>query len=114
MYVVPGNFRGWVRIAYKVKGAPPLQVVDGRYYIDVPQSGIVETSTSFKEGFARDEFCALQHGRRVPLVLGIDESRNGQVWGMETVILGEKESIEWRFFVGTRAEWVRARQSTSV
>lgn len=59
-YVFQPDFAGKVRILYNVQGAPPLEEKDGHRIVEVPMSGMVETSTPFVYGTAPDQF----HRRR--------------------------------------------------
>jgi len=44
-YRIPLTFQGYVHIQFSVLDAPPLPLQNGKYIIDVPDSGIVQTST---------------------------------------------------------------------
>jgi hypothetical protein len=110
-YVVPENFRGWVRVVHYVQGAPALAVVHGRYYVEVPASGIVVTSTGIEEGYAIDKFFARSGRAAISLPLGAENKGTGLIWanGIHTDedIENGLTRIEGRFFVGSFAEFER-------
>jgi len=53
---LPVSYTGKIKITYGIEEAEPLEKEDGYYIIDVPLSGIVETSTKMEWGRAVDEF----------------------------------------------------------
>ena len=55
-FFLPVQFTGKIKLTYGVEGAEPLAVEDGYKIIDVPLSGIVETSSNQEWGRAVDEF----------------------------------------------------------
>ncbi len=55
-FYVPEGIEGWVTVKYESEGAPPLPVEDGTFIFRIPESGILETSSEFEDGWARDEF----------------------------------------------------------
>lgn len=55
---LPPDFEGGFAVLYKVQGAPPLPMKDGRLQIEVPaeKDPIIETSSSPSGGWARDRY----------------------------------------------------------
>jgi hypothetical protein len=67
-YLVPEGFQGPVFIIFDQAGAAPLPMVDGRRVIEVPQSGVVVTSSAIAEGWKNPEvFRVLNTGIREPV-----------------------------------------------
>lgn len=61
-YVVPAVFSGNVKIVFGVEGAPELALDDEGYrVIEIPRTGLLETSTPIEYGHAEDLFL-----RRLP------------------------------------------------
>ena len=54
--LIPAEFEGWVQIHYRVSGAPELQLRGGTNLIEVPNSGIVKTSSSRSPGYGQDHY----------------------------------------------------------
>ncbi len=55
-YYLPQDFTGKIRILYNVPGAGPLPLEEGHLVVRLPMSGMLETSTPFDYGTARDQF----------------------------------------------------------
>lgn len=55
-YMLPADFEGWVTVVHQVPNAPPLDVKDGALQVEVPESGIVHTSSSLEQGWSRNQF----------------------------------------------------------
>jgi hypothetical protein len=52
----PAGFKGWVTVKFEKSGAPELPLTDGALQFKIPDSGILETSTKLKDGWAKDHF----------------------------------------------------------
>ena len=55
-FYLPAGYDGWIMISYGVEGAPPLPMVDGIQQIQVPDSGILLTSSPLEIGWRRDRY----------------------------------------------------------
>ena len=55
-YYIPDGFEGWVTVKYESKDAPQLPEEDGALQLNIPASGILETSNLYEDGWGRDEF----------------------------------------------------------
>ncbi len=55
-YYLPAHFEGWVTVVHDVPSAPPLKVKEGALQVEVPENGIVYTSTSLEQGWGRNQF----------------------------------------------------------
>lgn len=54
-YLLPNGFEGCVMINYDVEGAPPLKIEDNEIVYKVPESGIINTSSSYDFGWTNEE-----------------------------------------------------------
>ena len=63
-YVLPAGYTGWVLVEYDLDDAPPLEVIDGRRQLHVPQSGTLRTSSMLEVGRIDQVFS--QGGSPVP------------------------------------------------
>ncbi|MEM0999120.1 MAG: hypothetical protein AAGN35_18830 [Bacteroidota bacterium] len=70
-YHLPEKFSGWVTIRFETEGAPPLEEKDGVYHLYIPESGVLETSTRFQTGWARDAFFRRENGQNVELPMNV-------------------------------------------
>lgn len=55
-FYVPKGYQGWVKIEYRVPGAPPLPEQDGKQILTINDSGYLATSTPLEIGWRRDDF----------------------------------------------------------
>ena len=55
-YLLPNGFEGCVMINYGVEGASPLRIKNDEIFYKVPESGIIDTSSSYNFGWANEEF----------------------------------------------------------
>lgn len=55
-YYLPEGYEGWVTIRYRVPGADPLPVKDGRLQFAISDSGYLETSDELVVGWRRDHY----------------------------------------------------------
>ena len=53
-FVLPEGFAGPLRVYYGVAGAPPLAVDDGWRVLNIPRSGLLETSSPIEYGNGQD------------------------------------------------------------
>lgn len=62
-WIIPENYKGWLRLDYAVKGALPLPLEKGKYLVRVPSSGRLKTSNAWNANINGDEFFAVTaHG----------------------------------------------------
>ena len=55
-FYIPEGYEGWVTVKYESEGAPALPEEDGTLIFRIPESGVLETSSAFEDGWARDEY----------------------------------------------------------
>lgn len=55
-FYFPQSFKGWVTVKFEKPGAPALIDEDGALRFNIPPSGILETSSTYKEGWGKDHF----------------------------------------------------------
>ena len=49
-FIVPDGYQGLVVIEHGLKGKPPLPFKDGRYIFNIPDNGLLQTSSDFIAG----------------------------------------------------------------
>ena len=117
-YLVPEGFVGWVKVYYKVEGAPALPLEDGRYLFKFPASGVLKTSSDIEYGWAQDQYFSYSEEVRQPLA-NTGWGEGGMIWAdyngsSATLPMGTSSSDEAAkkvttfyggFFVGTEAEY---------
>lgn len=64
--LLPADYVGWVAIHSRAKGAPILADEGGFALLEVPESGVVETSSEPRSSPIRNEVYFLVGGKRLP------------------------------------------------
>jgi hypothetical protein len=107
-YLIPEGYVGWVRIDYKIKGAPALPIDDGRRILKFPPIGHLETSSEIEYGAAGDEYYYYSDDELRPLAV-TDWDGGGMIWahsnGRSFDSKNEETSTHEHFFVGTEDEY---------
>jgi len=79
--LIPDGYVGWIEIKYGVKNAPPLAFQEGKLIYEIPDQGLLETSSRMEDGWAKDEyFYRSQDGSNRPLPL-TGWGKGGLIWG---------------------------------
>ena len=108
IYLVPQGYVGWVKIQHGEK-APPLEMSNGAYMCRIPANGILQTSSSLEDGWAKDEyFYYSEDGTRALPNTGW--GRSGMIWGGRTEWQlsgtgGRPAQFSETFFVGREDQY---------
>jgi hypothetical protein len=106
-YLIPDGFKGWVRIDYRQKDAPPLPIEDGRRLLKLNAQGMAVTSSDPPSGHGKDDFLYYSADRQTPLS-SAGVCKGGMIWQVQTMV-DERTSMPFtRFFVGTEDEYRQA------
>jgi hypothetical protein len=106
LFLIPEGYVGWVRIEMANNTAPPLPIENGYYVVQLPESGLLKTSTPIESGWASDDyFYYSTRGRSV--LRATAWGGGGMIWAGRT---GREESdgvgtYYQEFFVGTEEEY---------
>src|SRR5271155_231033 len=103
-FLIPAGYRGWVRIDFRQKGAPPLPAEDGRLLLRLNEQGALRTSSDPALGHGRDDFFYYAGDRRTPLS-NAGVCKGGMVWQVETMVDEPTSTPFARFFVGTEEQY---------
>jgi hypothetical protein len=96
LYVIPGDFTGWVMVHYRQKDAPELPLAEGHYTIRINKSAVVRTSSNLRRDRMGAQFVSMD-GK--PLrIEGSGRSIRCWIAGNNT---GDVQSAFQSFFVGT-------------
>jgi hypothetical protein len=106
-YLIPEGYVGWVKINFRIKGAPTLPVQDNHYLFKFPPSGLLETSSDMEYGVATDDyFYYCGDTRRRLESTGWDGG--GMTWagynGWSGNNFSERTDVHEGFFVGTEEQ----------
>jgi hypothetical protein len=104
-HLIPEGYVGWVRINYDVYNAPAIPSEEGYNLFKIPPEGLLNTSSSVEEGWAKDEYYYYTKDSRRLLPHTVD---NEMIWGNSIgskTIPGQKPTTYEEFFVGTKEEF---------
>ena len=100
-YIFAEGFEGWVWINYEIENADPLPVNEDAEVLNIPECGVLSTSSPIIEGFARDRYFFRKQGT------SLDEIDVGRTRDHERDVLhpvfgrrNGRESYQ-RFFFGS-------------
>ncbi len=105
-YVVPEGYVGWVVIRHGIPGAAPTPKRDGALEYVIPPSGKLETSSKQKNGFALDDWEAVD-AAGVRTKLREPDVPGGTIWRWSAGSLeepGKPDLQTEQFFVGTEEQ----------
>ena len=95
--VFPDGFEGAAAIVWNARNAPPLPTEGGMFLIEIPPSGIVETSSSLQTGTIKDELAWRKGATLAPIP---DEKRIDRTTGshrscgsVEEIFIGDKARL---------------------
>ncbi len=103
-FLIPAGFRGWARIDFRQKGAPPLPMEDGRLLLKLDEHGTLRTSSDPPSGHGRDDVFYYSGDRRTPLS-NAGVCKGGMIWQIETMVDDPTSTPFVRFFVGTEDQY---------
>ncbi|MGC2197034.1 MAG: hypothetical protein WA628_20325 [Terriglobales bacterium] len=102
-FLIPSGYVGWVRVEYRVAGAPPLPR-EGKYLlVRVGTGGSLHTSSDLPGGWARDQFFYYSGNARQALS-SAGWCKGGMIWG-EVTVRDEKAVVVQKFFVGNEDQF---------
>ena len=106
LYLIPEDYVGWIRIDFGVDDAPPLTLEEDYYLFKIPQTGILQTSSSLEEGYAADEYFYYSPfgDSRRPL-RGTISGGNGLIWGEVVSRVQDQKERHLYFFVGNEKQF---------
>lgn len=106
-YLIPEGYVGWVRINYRMKGAPALPIEDNYYLFKFPSTGLLETSSDIEYGAANDDYfyyCGDTRRKLKETAWG----SGGMIWagynGWSENNFAERTGVYGGFFIGTEEQ----------
>jgi hypothetical protein len=106
-FLVPSGYKGWARIDFRQKAAPPLPVEDGRNLLKLDDHASLRTSSDPPSLHGKDEFFYYAADHRTRLS-NAGVCKGGMVWQVETMVDERNSTPFVRFFVGTEDEYRHA------
>ena len=79
-FLIPQGYVGWVKIEHG-ESAPPLEMSNGVYICRIPASGILQTSSSLEDGWAKDEYFYYSEDGSLRALPNTTWGGGGMIWG---------------------------------
>ena len=112
-FLIPNGYVGWVEVKYDEKDAAPLQRENGIYTCRIPESGVLNTSSSLEAGWAKDEYFYYSENGSAHGLKDTAWGAGGMIWGGKTEWQqmpdgSQPKRIAEYFYVGTEEQYHRA------
>lgn len=78
-FLIPKGYIGWIKIEYG-RNAPPLKMSNGKYICQIPASGVLATSSSLEEGWAKDEYLYYSDDGSTEVLRDTGWGGGGMIW----------------------------------
>jgi hypothetical protein len=101
-FLIPDGYVGWVEIKYGESNAPSLPIISGTLICRIPDSGLLRTSSSLEEGWAKDEYFYSSNEGSVRALMDTGWGSGGMIWGESN------STVDQYFYVGTEAQYHNA------
>jgi hypothetical protein len=79
-FFIPANFVGWVEVNYGARNTPTLQIKDGVLIFSIPSDGILATSSTLEEGWAKDQYFYYSQDGSINELRETGWERGGMIW----------------------------------
>jgi hypothetical protein len=99
-FLIPDGYKGWARVDFRRKDAPPLPMEDGRLLLKLNEHGTLQTSSHPLSGHGNDDFFYYAGDRRKPLS-NAGVCKGGMIWQVETMVDEPTSTPFVRFYVGS-------------
>ncbi|HHY22156.1 MAG TPA: hypothetical protein GX525_09855 [Bacilli bacterium] len=110
-YIIPDGYVGWVYVYYNVSDAEPLPKKNGKFLLEIDESGMLSTSNSIEYGAALDEYYYISNNGELKQ-LPFEEMIFAASTGSSNAHDGEVTTYE-RFFVGSEAQFEQYENSSN-
>lgn len=107
-YMLPNGYVGWVVIHYGVPGAPPVPMREGVLEFDLPQSGVLKTSSVEESGSARDEYSYREADGSLVNLTNTGWGKGGMIWAESSGTYERPNAPDdhtGQFFVGSESQY---------
>lgn len=102
--LIPAGYSGWVRVDFRIAGAPPLLSEDGHRVIRVSGDGTLRTSSNPTRGHGKDQYFYYSGSERQPLS-NAGVCKGGMIWGNDLLVDERNSTPFLRFYVGTEKKY---------
>jgi hypothetical protein len=109
-YLIPANYVGWIEVRYGAANAPALQMKDGNLILPISPDGLLITSSTIEEGWAKDRYFYYAHDGSVTELKDTGWGKGGMIWAntveaQQTVDGRASDQLTERFYVGTEENY---------
>src|SRR5260370_34781901 len=105
-FLIPEGYVGWVSVRYGEKDATALEVNNGTRICQIPDVGLLRTSSPVEKGWAKDKYFYYSQDGSLHALKDTAWGQGGMIWG---------DSYEWKqtvvaeyFYVATEEQYHRA------
>jgi hypothetical protein len=108
-YLIPEGYVGWVKINRGEKAAP-LQLSNGKYICRIPASGVLDTSSNFEGGWAKDEYLYYSSSDVLRELPETGWGKGGMIWANHSEFQAYQDGslpsrVTESFYVGTEEQY---------
>jgi hypothetical protein len=112
-FLIPEDYVGWVEVKYGEMSAPALQLNNGTFRYQIPDSGLLSTSSPLEEGWAKDEYFYYSKDGALHGLKETGWGFGGMIWGntnewQQSPSGSKPKQVAAYFYVGTEEQYHRA------
>jgi len=101
-FLIPDGYVGWVEVKYGDSNAPAFPLDKGTLVCRIPGGGLLVTSSSLEEGWAKDQYFYYSKDGSVRALKETGWGSGGMIWG------GSNSTVDQYFYVGTEEQYHKA------
>lgn len=102
-YILPDGYVGWVVIHFSHPGAPPIELRDKQLVFEIPESGVLYTSSQQEFGEALDHYVYRDSSGETRELPQTGWGKGGMVWNESSGTMqkpGAPDDHTEQFFIG--------------
>src|SRR6266853_4026733 len=80
-FLVPKGYVGWIEVKYGEPNSPALQMNERTFICQIPDGGLLSTSSPLKEGWAKDEYFYYSKDGSLHALNETGWGAGGMIWG---------------------------------
>jgi hypothetical protein len=118
-FLIPEGYVGWVEVKYGELNTPALRLNKGTFIFEIPDSGVVSTSSPLEEGWAQDEYFYYSKDGSVHPLNETGWGLGGMIWGgtdewQQTTAESKPRQVDAYFYVGTEVQYHHAVSNNEI
>jgi hypothetical protein len=118
-FLIPEDYVGWVEVKYGETNAPALQMNNGTFICQIPDNGLLSTSSSLEYGWAKDEYFYYSKDGSLHPLKETGWGFGGMIWGgtdqyQQSTSESKPRQVAAYIYVGTEEQYHRAVSSNEI